>query len=79
MGIYIDEGLVELGEGARTALIGETRAFGSLSGAEEAFIVICQHGASANIGATNYGVVRTERDRLRQIEVFTDSTAVHLK
>lgn len=79
MGIYVDEGTIHIGNESRMAIIGETIAHASLSGTEKAFTVICQHGASAYIGASDYAVVRTEKDQTSQIEVFTDNTAVHLR
>lgn len=79
MGIYIDEGTVHIGNESRMAIIGDTIVHASLSGTDRAFTVICQHGASAYLGASNYAVVRTEKDKQSQIKVFTDNTSVHLK
>lgn len=79
MGIYVDEGTVHIDNESRMAIIGETIAHATLSGAEQAFTVICQHGASAYIKASNYAVVRTEKDAPSHIKVFTDNTAVHLR
>lgn len=78
MGIFVDEGIIHIGNEPRTAIIGDTIAHLSLSGAEQAFIVICQHGSSAFIGASDYAVVRTEQDRTSNIRVFTDKSAILL-
>lgn len=79
IGIYVDEGAINIGNRDRVAIIGNTIARASLSGAEQAFTVICQHGARAYIEATNYAVVRTENDDQSNIEVSVDQTAVHLR
>ena len=79
MGIYVDEGSINIDNKDRMAIIGNTTAHTSLSSTDYAFTVICQHGASAYIEATNYAVVRTEKDDQSNIEISTDQTAVHLR